>query len=241
MRSIDISTTQNVTIEYELATWQDRIFAFILDQLIMLIVVWILSIFFVAAFGENVLYVMYLVLLPLYVFHSLYMEIILNGQTFGKRAIGIKVVKLNGAEPEATDFLLRWSMRFLDIWFSLGTVASMLITSSPNSQRFGDMIAGTTIIKTKSKVNYQLKDIMKISTLDTYTPTYTDVTKFSEQDMMFVKQVIERHAKHPNMAHAEAMDALAIHMASILGIPEPRGNKAQFLKTLVNDFIVLTR
>ena len=54
MRTIDITTTQKVTIEYELAALRDRIIAFFMDQLILygfLLISWLL---FMGAFSyEN--------------------------------------------------------------------------------------------------------------------------------------------------------------------------------------------
>ena len=35
MQKIDINTTQNVTIQYELAAWKDRVFAYIIDMVVL--------------------------------------------------------------------------------------------------------------------------------------------------------------------------------------------------------------
>ena len=47
MKTIDVKTTQNVTITYELAEVRDRIFSFLIDLVIMiagyLILYWILN------------------------------------------------------------------------------------------------------------------------------------------------------------------------------------------------------
>ena len=54
MRTIDITTTQKVTIEYELASLRDRIIAYLMDQLILIACLLVLWLLFMGFFGfEN--------------------------------------------------------------------------------------------------------------------------------------------------------------------------------------------
>src|SRR2546423_14572591 len=109
MRTIEITTTQNVTIEYQLAGVRDRIIAFIIDAVIMwLSMVLLLMIMGVALPKELMQYMIYLAILPIFLFYSLASEIFGNGQSWGKKALGIKVVKINGSEAGVSDYLIRW-------------------------------------------------------------------------------------------------------------------------------------
>ncbi len=42
----------------------------------------------------------------------------------------LKVVKISGEEAGLTDYITRWTFRLVDIHFSLGSIAGMLISSS---------------------------------------------------------------------------------------------------------------
>ena len=53
MRTIDITTTQKVTIQYELAGFRDRAIAYILDFLIVGAGILIISLFYFGAFGTD--------------------------------------------------------------------------------------------------------------------------------------------------------------------------------------------
>lgn len=242
MRTIEITTTQNVTIEYELASFRDRFFAFFIDF-------WILTIGLLLLYSgwswllgfDSSDYFIYLVLIPIYVFYSLASEIWMNGQTLGKKAIGIKVAKLNGKQPVISDYLIRWAFRLVDIWFSSGTIAAVLVNSTVRGQRLGDMLAHTTVIKMRSTLNIEIADVLRINTRENYEPKYPQVRSLNEQDMLLIKSVIERTKKYHNEAHLEALDQLVKKLKAVLDITETPKDKIAFLKTLLNDYIVLTR
>lgn len=242
MRTIEITTTQNVTIEYELASFRDRFFAFFLDFWILnfsLLLVWLLWMYI---FGmDSSSYFIYLVLLPIYLFYSPASEIWMNGQSLGKKAIGIKVAKLNGKQPVISDYLIRWAFRLVDIWFSSGTIAAVLVNSTLRGQRLGDMLAHTTVIKTRSSLSIGIADVLRINTRENYEPQYPQVARLNEQDMLLIKLVIERTKKYNNTAHKEALDMLVQKLKTVLDINETPKDKVGFLKTLLNDYIVLTR
>ncbi len=242
MRTIDITTTQKVTIEYELAFLRDRIFAFIIDLLIIRGVFSLMWLFMVGLFSPDYFEVLsYVVLAPVFIFYTLVSEILMDGQTLGKKIIGIKVVKLNGKEPTVSDFIIRWVFRMVDIYFSAGAIASLLISSSNHSQRLGGMASNTTVIRVKFNLRFALEDILKISSLDDYEPTYPEVRQFSEQDMLLIKNIVARSRRYPNEAHKEAVQQLVYHLKNKLGLPEVPSDKTKFLKTLIRDYIVLTR
>ncbi|NJN78330.1 MAG: RDD family protein, partial [Saprospiraceae bacterium] len=95
MRTIDITTTQKVTIEYELAALRDRIIAFFMDQLILYVFLLICWLLFMGAFGlENSELFIYIFAAPVYIFYTPVSEMLMDGQTLGKRVAGIKIVKL---------------------------------------------------------------------------------------------------------------------------------------------------
>ena len=248
MRTIEIRTTQNVTIEYELAALRDRFFSYFIDWLIIgsfyLFLSLILSFtigdyIYSSGMGANL--VGYFLPLGLFIFYQLISEVLGNGQSWGKKAMGIKVVRLDGKEPTLSDFLLRAVFHMVDTVLSFGIVAALLISSSTKSQRLGDMTANTTVIKIKFNLRFRLEDILKINTLDDYEPSFPEVRRLSEQDMLLIKTIISRHRKHRNKAHQEVVDELVVNLSQQLDIMEPPRDKIGFLKTLIRDYIVLTR
>jgi uncharacterized RDD family membrane protein YckC len=238
MKTIEINTAQNVTIQYELASFGNRAAAFFIDLIVLFGLISCLNIFFLQLGSSTVF--MYLILLPVMLFYTLCSEILLDGQTIGKKAMGIKVVKLNGDPATAFDYLIRWAFRFLDIWVSAGSIAAMLISSSTYNQRLGCLLSGTTVIKKSSTRTFTLKDILSIQSIQNHIPSFPTVVQLSEQDMLFVKKVLERNKRYKNESHRELLEKLADKIADIIGVNVQR-DKEKFLKTILADYIVLTR
>jgi uncharacterized RDD family membrane protein YckC len=242
MKNIEITTAQKVTIQYELASVGNRIAAFIVDLMVLYGMIILILAVFGNLLGDSQLfqYFVFLVILPLLLFYTLLSEILLDGQTLGKRALGLKVVKLNGDPASAFDYLIRWAFRFTDIWLSAGSVAALLISSSLYSQRLGCLLSGTTVIRKNSSKTFNLKDILNIYNTENYQPRYPQVVEFDERDMIFLKKVLERNKKYKNDAHRKVVRELADKMAQMLDVVPPK-DKVKFLETVLSDFIVLTR
>jgi uncharacterized RDD family membrane protein YckC len=243
MKTIEISTTQNVTIEYQLANIGKRIIAFSID----LMIIWgsILLFFLIFSlcrfYPGAEFYFQYLVMLPISFFYTLVSEILMDGQTFGKRVMKIKVVKLNGRAAGLSDYLTRWSMRMIDIYLSVGSIACFLISSSNLAQRFGDLLSGTVVISLNLENQITLSSLANLQKLDNYEPQFPAIKNFDEEDIILIKNTLEQVNKYPNKAHQEAFYAMVEKLQQQLNITENIPDKAGFLKTLIKDYIVLTR
>ncbi|MBC8047553.1 MAG: RDD family protein [Fimbriimonadaceae bacterium] len=241
MRNIDILTSQNVTINYELAGLRYRIFAWIIDIIILSVSCGTLSFILTLVFSDLATYVNYIILTPYFLFYHLLSEIFMNGQSFGKKALGIKVVKIDGIEPSLNDYVVRWAFRAIDILLSLGAVASMLISSSVKGQRLGDIIANTTVIKTSADHKIFLTDILSIRTLVNYQPVYPQVRQFSEADMLLLKEVMDRYNQHRNEAHYNALQEAVEIVKEKLQLDKIPSDSIGFIRTLIKDYVALSR
>jgi uncharacterized RDD family membrane protein YckC len=245
--SVEITTTQNVTIEYDLARLRERTGAYLLDVLLVSVSYTILCIMFLSLFGTNgmdngwaiFVYVLYFIAL---FFYFILMEIWTTGRTVGKMAMGIKVVRLDGKEPKWSDVVLRAVLQVVDIIFSGGLIGILLIKTTPHGQRLGDLAANTVVIKIQSILGrFSLRNILNIASLDNYQPVYPQVRSLTEKDMIFIKNVLVRYQNFPNSAHADAIDRLTERVAGILQISKRITDNVEFLRTLLRDYIVLTR
>jgi uncharacterized RDD family membrane protein YckC len=241
MRTIDILTTQNVTINYELAGAKDRVFATIIDIIVQSVAFLLLSLILLRTglIGDSVF--AYIFVYPILFFYHLGFEVFMDGQTPGKRIIGIKVVKLTGTEPSLNDYIVRWAMRPIDIFFSLGSIALMMVNSSEKSQRLGDLVANTTVVKIVPSQKIMLSDIMNIRTLNNHIPTYPEVRGFSEQEMLLLKEVMDRNIKHRNASHEIAMEHACQAVKKRLNLEKIPADRNSFIRTLIKDYVALSR
>lgn len=241
MRTIDIVTTQNVTINYELAEVRDRIIASIIDVIATVVALLLSGLLLVSSgiMGFNTFSL--LILLPVLLFYHLFCEIVFNGQSFGKRMLGIRVVKLTGRQPSANDLIVRWALRSVDSLFSLGTIAVMLISSTEKAQRLGDIVANTTVVKDFPSQAIKLPDILKIRTLESYVPTYKTANQFTEKEMLVFKEAMDRYLKYKNDAHETALFEACHAAKSRLGLDKVPHDRIEFIRTLIKDYVALSR
>src|SRR5690606_26580251 len=69
-----------------------------------------------------------------------------NGQTIGKRALGIAVVKVDGTPVTFMSAIVRNVLRVIDILPGTYLVGAIAIFASARNQRVGDMAAGTIVV-----------------------------------------------------------------------------------------------
>ena len=244
---IDIPTAQNVIITYPLASYGERLLAMIIDGLIYGTAVSFFTAGMALLFEQLGLGSWFLMLLQLAPFilmvaYFSISEVMNKGRTIGKMALNIKVMKTDGGDLKWTDMVLRATCLFPDLLFSFGVVGSILINTNPKRQRLGDIAAGTVVVKAAgSNSSIWLRDLLSIQTLTEYTPMYPQVRNLTEKDMVFIKSVILRTERYQNVAHQNAALDLSEHLREVLQIEKMPANRLDFLRTLLRDYVVLTR
>jgi uncharacterized RDD family membrane protein YckC len=248
LKTIEINTVQNVKIEYQLASVMERILATVLDSICIAILILIIRFVF-SFFSDEVFLTNTLALIIMIVcisFYSLISEFLGKGQSLGKYFMGIKVIKTNGDDLEFFDFFNRWTLRLVDIWLSLGTLAVIFISSNKNGQRLGDSIAGTTVIKKKSAYGFKLKDILKLNEIQKseYDFQFKNLDKLEEKDVLLIKNIIKRYKSYDNESHRTIVKDLLIKLREVLEIeqlPKTETEIVNFLNNLISEYIIYTR
>ena len=72
----------------------------------------------------------------------------LSGATLGKRLVGLKVVRLEGAALDWQSSIVRNVMRLVDGLFFY-VIAAILVWASAKKQRLGDRVAGTVVVRAR--------------------------------------------------------------------------------------------
>lgn len=229
MQSVNIRTTQNVQLEYPLAGVGERLLAFIID----LIIVGSFYLFTNAiisglglVFGLSV----YLILGIIAYLYRFFMEVLFNGQTAGKMALNIRVVKLDGSSPSVAAYFLRWLLEIID--FGIVGLAVLLIILTKNGQRLGDILGGTTVVKIKkvSAVNVQNKVVMeKID--PNYEPSFPDASHLTDHEIRLIKSALNAYRDE---AQAKPIELLCQKLKDKYDI-QTELPPVKFLYTLLRD------
>jgi len=236
MAEVGIETTQNVRINFQLASVGERISASLLD-LLFLSVVYMIVILFSSLLGEGFVLGM-LFVIPL-LFYSLLFEVFMNGQTPGKKIMKIKVSTLDGSAPVFSNYLIRWMFRFVDILLTYGICGILCIVIGEKGQRLGDILAKTTVFKTKRKVSIQNTILVDIP--ENYELVFPESKNINERDLPLFKKVI---AQIESMG--DPVGKLQFGLRARKNVMEKLGIKTemqplQFFKTLVMDYNLIHR
>jgi uncharacterized RDD family membrane protein YckC len=203
MQTIEIQTTQNVHIEYPVASVGDRVVAGLIDQLIMIgyliaiifFYIWLLNVTEGTSFSYPVAYFVIL-FLPLFFYHLL-CETYLNGQSFGKKIMKMRVVKLDGTQAGIGSYFLRWILAPIDIYFTYGSVGLVTMIVNGKRQRLGDLAAHTLVVKLKTET--KLDDTILRTTPVNYEVKFPQVGALSDKDISLVKEVLNLNYKKPDL------------------------------------------
>lgn len=240
MENVKINTTQNVSLNYPLAGIGPRMLSILLDTVFRYSYYFIL--FLIAYysilknnygngyssgdFNQAMIGVFILLALPGLLYHLL-CETFMNGQSFGKKILKLKVVKLDGTQPGFGSYLIRSMFRILDD----GLIGIIAIAATQKTQRIGDMVAGTTVIELTNKVS--LKDTILNEQKPDYKIVYPQVALMSDADVNTIKEVMDFAVKQDKPEH---LKLLAGKIQTKYGISDVKQSDKDFLSTLLADY-----
>lgn len=238
MTNLTIHTAQNVNLNYKVVNIGERLLAFLIDLFIFFAYLYVWSLVM-----ESLGYAMQdnwtlnglgqLFLLPI-MFYSFFMHIAFQGQTLGKMALRIKVVKADGRPAEWSDFMIRWLMRVVDIWMFAGSVGFLFIIFSDKNQRLGDLAAGTVVISTKNKI--QLNNTILEEVSAAYVPVYPQVINLTDKDVRLIKETFQLALKSQDYV---TLRMLREKVEQILETNAPV-NDREYIEIVLKDYNYLT-
>lgn len=237
MENLSISTTQNVNIDYQLASVGDRIFAYILDGFIQFIYLLIIFLTFVVGL-EAVEWWLSLLFLPV-VFYHLLCEAFLNGQSFGKMLLKIRAAKIDGSELRFIDCFLRWLFRLVDFSLPIGgvLVGFLTIIIGGKGQRIGDIVAKTTVVKIDPKGSLTATAFVEVE--EDYQPQYSEVSLLSDTDMQTIKEVLNIAAKDNSYSRLGEQHPLVVKTKDVVVRKmkiETKQPAKEFLTAVLKDY-----
>ncbi|SHH21564.1 RDD family protein [Flavobacterium defluvii] len=245
MSELSINTTQNVKINFIAASVGERLGAYLIDAGIKIAYIFlIIWVFFswlnierwmdgLDTWSRGAIFL--ILFFPL-IIYSITLESIFEGQSFGKKIVKIKVVKIDGYQAGFGDYLIRWFFRIIDFSIFNGLVALISVSSSKKSQRLGDMAAGTAVITLKNKINISHTILEDIG--EAYVPTYPLVIKLSDNDMRIIKETYQNAlAKNDH----EIIYKLVAKIESVIGIKNQSGNNSDFIRVILKDYNFYTQ
>jgi uncharacterized RDD family membrane protein YckC len=161
-RTIDVSTGESVAFSYELAGLGSRFLAVFIDTAIQIAVaVAVLAAFAIVGSGLPkqtdphvgrlgwAIFIALIVLATFLLFFGYFIifELLWNGQTPGKRLMGIRVVRDGGFPIDLSGAVVRNVVRMLEAGLGFYLISAISTLASPLNRRLGDIAAGTLVVR----------------------------------------------------------------------------------------------
>ena len=269
MAVIKVPTNFNIDVEFEIPEFYRRLISLLIDVVI--------EYFYLRIAGEiyksirdnsgwgidsqyNLHAAQLLLFLPVLLYHVV-LEITMNGQSIGKKIMGIRVVNEIGGRPSISQFLIRWLLRVSDLWIALllllvisdpdfgrdlettfvilAALAFLitdivLVVSSKKAQRIGDILAKTILINVRTKSN--IEDTVFVPVADNYVPSFPQIMQLSDKDLNAIKSILETARKKGDFHMAEAASyKIKNHLKIDSSLPP-----FDFLDVLLKDYNYLS-
>ena len=158
-RSLEVHTGESVAIRYELAGVGSRFLAVFVDFAIQIATAIVVVI--AVAFGGMLLHysavprlgsaiaiaALSIALFLLFFGYFIFFETRWNGETPGKRMIGVRVMRDGGFPIDFMGAVIRNLIRTLEFGLGFYAVSAVVMLLSPENKRLGDFAAGTIVVR----------------------------------------------------------------------------------------------
>lgn len=264
---IRIATHFNIDLEFRLAPFGRRLLAWALDLLLQVFYLLVATRFMRRIMNGidpssendyNLWAIVLILLLPFFLYHFV-CEVLMQGQSAGKRITGIRVVSSSGGQPGISQLIIRWLVRTSDYtilllilstpyntMFGSGFLTAVgasvlllfgdlvLVNALPKHQRLGDVLAHTLVITVKQAG--RLSDTLFLPVKEDYVPVFPAVMRLSDRDINSLKGLLNT----ANQRHDYALaDRAGGKVKNYLGI-ETEMSAFDFLETLLKDYNYLS-
>lgn len=224
-RSLDVRTPESIAFSYELAGLGSRFLALVVDQMIQLLV--LAAIFFGLVMAAARLPAVHgetpasrqlgeslgIALLVIIVFAVLFgyfivFEAVWNGQTPGKKLLGLRVVRDQGYPIDFGASLIRNLIRVGEWILGYYVLAAISALLSPENKRLGDIAAGTIVVR-----DARLAPTAAFARANA-EPVYAPTSYLSGEERALIKRFLERRDSLSESRRRDLAEQLAARIRS---------------------------
>ena len=201
-RTLDVRTPESIAFRYELAGLGSRFLALFVDQAIQIVVLVAIFVGIVMAAAriaprntghipDKLAESLAIALVVAIVFTILFgyfivFEAVWNGQTPGKRLLGLRVVRDGGYPIDFGASLIRNLIRVGEYLLGYYLLAAISALLSPENKRLGDIAAGTIVVR-DARLS-EPRDLARAESEPVYAPT----AYLTGDERALIKRFLER-------------------------------------------------
>jgi uncharacterized RDD family membrane protein YckC len=244
---LNIETPELVAIQFPVAGIGSRFLAVAADYLIQIIalvlLVLLIALFAPASAGARApaiseKWAVAIVVLVLFLLHWGYFtlfEAFWNGQTPGKRLVGLRVIQQTGRSVGLFESMARNLMRVIDYLPAFYFAGAVTIFCTRRQQRLGDLVAGTLVVHERKVVSPAGAGATRTVTAGVFeqepqTPAPRGsripadaIARLSNADLQLIDNFLARRLDLPLDSASTLAAKLAASLAAKMGIEIPAG------------------
>jgi uncharacterized RDD family membrane protein YckC len=245
---LNIDTPENVAFGYEVAGIGSRFLAALVDTLLIIVLQAIVNVtllllainLFDQNFDDDTAFVWLAAVFGLIAFaffwgYYIFFEMIWNGQSPGKRWVGLRVIRADGTPITLAESTIRNLVRlvdFLPAYYGVGVVTMFV---NAQSRRLGDLAAGTLVVRDRGPVT--LESLATPLTWPTYrlpdqATTDLPIERLSYQDLQMAEEFLRRRYELTN--RASLAQQLAQTLRQRMGLPDQSLNSEEAVKFIAD-------
>jgi uncharacterized RDD family membrane protein YckC len=233
--SYTLATPEQVDLTYDVAGLGSRFLALLVDSLVQVAMLIALVVAGIAVAGLSgaasswrfrpgdagsvgtlLLALMFLVVFLLNWGYFIFFEMAWNGQTPGKRALGLRVMTTGGQPITLTHALIRNLVRIVDLLPTSYLIGAVAILVSPRCQRLGDLAAGTLVVKVRPEARPEVLPPLTVAPLSPL-----EAARFGPDDVALARDFLLRRTTLSSDRRGELGGRLAERFRSRLDRSDP--------------------
>lgn len=227
-----ITNSQFIRLRLVPASIAQRIFARIIDVILISIVESIMSVL-ITIIGHITndyitMGVIFLYLLPL--LYPLIAEIFWNGQTLGKRFMNIRVIMADGNALTTSAATIRFLLFFVDAYFFL--IGLIFMFTNKSHQRIGDMAGGCIVIAEEDFAKFNMVVNEMSFTEGDYVPTFEFAKDMTWGQISFINKTLHKYDSN----YIRNLTELSRTIERKYNVTNNKMWPTAFLKTIIRDY-----
>src|SRR5689334_10586131 len=238
--TLDIQTPENIVFDYQiagigsrfLATLLDTILVGLLQLVVILVLVLIIKAYDGSIFADPlsawVLAIFGLITAVFYWGYYVFFEMLWNGQSPGKRWVGLRVIRSDGMPITLSESLIRNLARLVDFLPAAYGIGVVTMFIDKQSRRLGDLAAGTLVVQDRAPITMQDLAVKRTVHLRPWANVSLDgfpVERLTNNDLSLIEDFLLRRDQ---LTHRESLAIQILNtLHQRLGVPLPTLNKAE--------------
>lgn len=247
--TIAIESPEKIHFHYKTAKIGTRIGAYILDLLIQFVI--LLLVVTIVAIGSSGLFsirsaggfqmlavsFLYLVYFFLQWGYFTFFEMFKNGQSPGKKAMRLHVIRADGEPLNAASIVLRNLMRSVDGLPAFHFLGGLVCMLDKKNRRLGDMIADTVVVH---EISFHLEEPdfeTKLSEAGTDQPAMDLLIRLNEEELYVIRRFLGHRHQLSEKRQEEVAEKLALRVKKRLKIHAvfKKNNDIAFLEAVYRE------